>query len=249
MNNINSNLESTIFEVVYKSTGKSKNKRESIRIETSVRGLLYRTNIYLNNFLIDAKEVSCIDISSLESAQSVFKERYLATHYSFEQQYFLEKVYTKVLSDTGKYIEGEDNCVVNTYIFENIIKSEILINDVEIDVIETELDPAIANDKKIFKIKYTKIHKEAMSDNILIEVFPVNTMLNNTLKKFPRYAQNPMHAFYFFIATVILVLWILSFIICGKAMPKLVKSIGGKEASLVVKDMQKKPLSQIKNKQ
>ena len=239
MNNIEDKTQDAIFEVVHKSSGKSKNRGDSVRIETATRGLLYRTNVYLNDFLIDAKEVSCIDIASLENGQSLFKERYLSTHYVFEKQYFMEKVYTKVLTNEGTYIEGDGRCIVNTYIFENIVKNEILVDDVEIDITETELDPSIANDKKIFKIKYTKLHKEAVVENISIEKFPVNTFLNNTLKKFPRYEKNPMHAFYFFVATVAFILWIISLIVCGKAIPKLAKSIGGKEAGFVVKDMQK----------
>ena len=239
MNDIDNKAQEAIFEVVYTSSGKSKNGRDRVRIETSTKGLIYRSNVYLNDFLIDAKEVSCIDIASLENSLSLFKERYISTHYAFEKQYFMDKVYTKVLSDEGAYIGGEGRCIVNTYIFENIIKSEVLVDDVEIDITETELEPSVVDDKKIFKIKYSKLHREAVVENISIEKFPVNTFLNNTLKKFPRYEQNPMHAFYFFLATVAVVLWIISFIICGKSMPKLAKKVGGKEASLIVRDMQK----------
>ena len=111
-----------IFEVVHKSEGKSKNRTGKVYIETSVKGLIYRTNVYLNDFLIDAKEVSCIDLASLENGQSIFRDRYLATHNAFEIQYFLDKIYAKVLSDEGDYIEGDGKCSVNTYVFENIIK-------------------------------------------------------------------------------------------------------------------------------
>jgi len=239
VNNIEDKVQEAIFEVIHHSSGKSKNGGENIRIETSTRGFLYRSNVYLNDFLIDAKEVSCVDIALLENAQILFKERYLSTHYSFEKQYFMEKVFKKVLSDKGRYIDGDGQCVVNTYIFENIAKNEVLVNDVEIDSIETELEGSIVNDKKIFKIKYTKLHRECVVENISIEKFPVNTFLNKTLKKFPRYEQNPMHAFYFFMATVVLLLWIISFIVCGRAMPKLAKKVGGREASLVVRDIQR----------
>ncbi len=239
MNDTESKVQEAIFETIHQSSGKSKNGGENIRIETSTRGFLYRSNVYLNDFLIDAKEVSCVDIALLENAQVLFKERYLSTHYTFEKQYFMEKVFTKVLSDKGRYIDGDGKCVVNTYIFENIVKNEVLVDDVEIDSVETELEGSIVNDKKIFKIKYTKLHKECIVENISIEKFPVNTFLNNTLKKFPRYEQNPMHAFYFFVATVVLVLWIISFIVCGRAMPKLAKKVGGREASLVVRDIQR----------
>ena len=48
-----------------------------------------------------------------------------------------------------------------------------------------------------------------------------------------------MYALGFFLATVVLVLWILSLIICGKALPKLIAAAGGKQAGMVAKDLQK----------
>ncbi len=231
--------EDSIFESVYKSDGKSKNKTGKISIETSTRGLVYRTNVYLNDFLIDAKEVSCIDLATLENGQSVFKDRYLATHSAFESQYFLDKIYIKVLSDEGNYSEGDGKCIVNTYVFENLVKNEVVVDDYEVDVAESEIEDKIVNDKKAFKLKYTKLHKDFVKDNIDIPKFPVNTFLNKTLKKFPLYDRNPMYAFYIFLATVMFVLWIISLVVCGRALPKIVKKIGGKEASLVVRDMQK----------
>ncbi len=227
------------FEVVHTTYGKSKNRKDDIKIETSVKGLIYRTEVYENGFLIDAKEVSCLDLSSVDGNEKIFKDRYLATHYDFEKHYFLEKVFKKVLSTEGKYINGEGKCVVNTYIFENVIKSEVLLDDVIIDTQEVEVDKKLLDEGKSFKTKYTKQHKDLVEENILVEKFPVNTFLNGILKKFPRYKQNPMHAFYFFVATVIIILWILSMVICGKAIPKIVKKVAGKEAGLVVKDMQK----------
>ena len=98
------NVEEDIFEVVHKSEGKSRDKSGHISIETAVKGLVYRTNVYLNGFLIDAKEVSSIDLATLENGHSLFKQRYLATHYAFEQQYFMEKVFSKVLTNCS------DNC-------------------------------------------------------------------------------------------------------------------------------------------
>ena len=238
MNSITQN-ENEIFEVVHTSEGKSKNRAGKIYIETSIRGLIYRTSVYLNDFLIDAKEISCIDLSTLENAQSVFRDRYLSIHNSFEMQYFLDKVYARVLSDEGTYIEGDGQCVVNTYIFENIIKNEVIVDDYEVDVLETEIDSEIAIDKKAFKLKYMKLHNSFVKDNIYISKFPVNTFLNPILKKFPLYNKKPMYAFYLFLVTVLSVLWILSLVICGKALVKIVKKVGGKEASLVVRDMQK----------
>jgi len=228
-----------IFEVIYTSSGKSKNKIGKIYIETSIKGLIYRTNVYLDGFLIDAKEVSCFDLSTLENSNIIFKERYLATHTAFEKQYFIEKVFVKVLSSEGNYVESDGKCVVNTYLFENIIKNEILVDDYEIDTIETEIESEISDDKKAFKLKYSKLHNDLVKENIIIPKFPVNTFLNPILKKFPLYKKNPMHSFYLLIITSSLILWILSFVICGKSFVKIVKKVGGKEASLVVKDIQK----------
>jgi hypothetical protein len=242
------NLEEGIFEVVHKSESKSRDKSGTIRVETSIKGLVYRTNVYLNGFLIDAKEVSCIDLATLENGHSLFKQRYLATHYAFEQQYFMEKVFVKVLDDEGIYVEGEGKCVVNTYIFENIVKNEILVDEYEIDVYETEVEEELVNDKQNFKRKYTKLHRDVVKENILVPKFPVNTFLNPTLKKFPLYDRNPMYAFYLFIVTVFLVLWIISKIMCGRALPKLAKGIGGANASLVVRDMQKSICFKSKDK-
>ncbi len=230
--------DDTIFEVVFKSSSLSKNKSGKVYIETSIKGLIYRTNVYLDGFLIDAKEVSCLDLSTLENAQALFKERYLATHRAFEKQYFIEKVFVKVLSDEGNYANSDGKCIVNTYVFENLIKNEVLVDDYEIDIIETEIDSEIANDKKAFKLKYSKLHANLVKDNIIVPKFPVNTFLNSTLKKFPLYKKNPMYAFYLFIITVAIFLWILSFVICGKSFVKIVKKFGGKEASMVVKDIQ-----------
>ncbi|MBN2823885.1 MAG: hypothetical protein JXQ76_01065 [Campylobacterales bacterium] len=233
------NQEEGVFQIVHKSRGKSKDKSGIVTIETAMKGLVYRTNVYLNDFLIDAKEVSCIDLASLENGSAVFKQRYLATHKSFEQQYFMDKVFANVLTTKGDYIQGEGECVVNTLIFENIIKTEVIVDEYEVDSMEVEVEPELVEDKVNFKRKYTKLHHDMVKENIIVPKFPVNTFLNPILKKFPFYKSSPMKAFFLFLVTVALVLWIVSKIICGKAIVKIVKAVGGKEASFVVKDMQK----------
>ncbi len=231
--------EDDIFEVVHKSHGKARNKISNVVIETSTKGLLYRTNVYLDGFLVDAKEMSCLDIATLENGGSVFKERYLATHTAFEIQYFVEKIFVPVLDSKGDYKHGSAKCEVNTYTFENIIKTVVLVDGSEVDALETEIIAQIANDVSAFKIQYSKQHDEFVMSNIVIPQFPVNTFLNPTLKKFYFYDKNPMYAFYLFLATVIFALFILSQIMCGRALPKLAKGIGGKDASLVIRDLQR----------
>jgi hypothetical protein len=231
--------EEDIFEIVYKTEGKSRNKMSKVILETATRGLLYRTNVYLDGFLVDAKEMSCLDLATLENGPSVFKSRYMATHQAFEQQYFVEKIFIPVLDDMGDYKHGTATCEVNTYTFENIIKTEVLVEGSIVDELETEVIKQVADDKKAFKIQYIKQHDEFIRLNIVIPKFPVNTFLNSTLKKFYFYDKNPMHAFYLFLFTVFFVLWILAQIMCGKSLPKLAKSIGGKEANLIVRDLQK----------
>ncbi len=239
--------DSNIFGVVHKSEGRSRDKSGTITIETATKGLMYRTNVYLNGFLIDAKEVSCIDLATLENGQSVFKQRYLSTHKAFEQQYFMEKVFAKVLTTAGQYMQGEGKCTVNTYIFENIIRNEILVDDYEIDTVETETEPELVEDKVNFKRTYTRLHTQAVRENILEPKFPVNSIFNPVIKRFPLYGRNPLYAFYLFVLTVIFVLWIISQIICGKALVKITTSIAGKEAGLVLRDMQKGMCIKSKN--
>jgi len=233
------NTIENIFEVVHKTEGKSRNKKSNVSIETAIKGLVYRTNVFLDGFLVDAKEMSCLDLATLENGPSVFKERYLATHKAFENQYFIEKIFTPVLDDKGAYKHGTAICEVNTYSFENIIRTEVLVEGSVVDELETEILPQIAIDKKAFKVQYTKQHDEFVFANIVIPKFPVNTFLNPILKKFYFYDKNPMHSFYLFLATVFFILWILSQIFCGKALPKIAKKLGGKEANLIVRDFQK----------
>lgn len=233
------NTEDMIFEIIHKSDGRSNNKVSKVFIETSVKGLIYRTNVYLDSFLVDAKEMNCVDIATLDDGQAVFRERYLATHKAFEKQYFIEKIFSNILSDKGDYLHAEGICEVNTHLFENIIKTEVLVDGNEIEVEETEVSEELVNDKKGFKLKYTKLHADFMKHNILVPRFPVNTFLNKTLKKYPLYDKNPMHAFYLFLLSLVVVLWILSQIICGRALPKIVKKVAGKDAGLVMRDMQR----------
>jgi len=245
---MDNNADEIIFEIVHKSDGRSSNKVSKVFIETSVKGLIYRTNVYLDSFLVDAKEINCIDIATLDNGPSVFRERYLATHKAFEKQYFMEKVFSNVLSNKGDYIHADGICEVNTYLFENIIKTEVLVDGNEMEVEEFEVSEELLNDKKGFKLKYTKAHADFMKHNIIIPKFPVNTFLNKTLKKYPLYDSNPMHSFYLFLVSLVLVLWILSQIICGKALPKIVKKVAGKDAGLVMRDMQKSMCIRSKSK-
>lgn len=227
------------FEVVKVTEGVSKNKSGRILIETSINGLVYRTEILLDGRLIDAKEVDCKDLSELDNGNIVFEERYLSSHKIFEEVYLAKKSFKRVLSNDGQYIDGEEECIVNTYLADDIIKTEVLLDGNEIDSNQFSVDKKILNDENALKAKYTSSHKDFVTKYIKVLKFPANTFLNPLLKKLPLYKKNPLYAFYFFLAIVVFVLWILSLILCGKAMKKIVVKIAGKEAGFIVKDLQK----------
>ena len=227
------------FTVVKKTDAKSKNGINEIHIETSVKGLIYRCEAYMDSHLIDAEEVNCSDISMVDRYEDIFAARYTVTHRKFEELYTQNRVYSKVLDTEGQYNEGEGTCSVTTSVSDNMILCEAFLDNNKIDQKEEAIDKAQAQDKKVFKAKYTQAHKDFVSRYIKILKFPANTFLNPILKKFPMYKKSPMYALGFFIATVVLVLWILSIIVCGKAMKKLVAGVAGKEAGMVVKDLQK----------
>jgi len=227
------------FTVVKKTDSKSKNGINEIHIETSTKGLIYRCEAYMDSHLIDAEEVNCSDISTVDRYEDIFEARYTATHRKFEELYTQNRVYSKVLNVEGQYSEGEGTCRVTTSVSDNMILCEAFLDNNKIDQKEEAIDKAQAQDKKVFKAKYTQAHKDFIRRYIKILKFPANTFLNPILKKFPMYKKSPMYALGFFIATVVLVLWILSLIVCGKAMKKLVAGVAGKEAGMVVKDLQK----------
>jgi len=134
------NAQDDIFKVVYKTEGKSKNKLGIILIETSSKGLIYRSEVYLDGYIIDAKEVNCQDVSNADDSQLIFRERYLATHNKFEDLYLATREFRKVLSDEGKHIEEDGLCVVTTYTYENLIKHEVYLDTDELDKVEIEID-------------------------------------------------------------------------------------------------------------
>lgn len=231
--------DSEQFEIVKVTEGLSKNKSGRILIETSIKGLLYRSEVLLDGRLIDAKEVDCRDLSALADSNAIFEERYLSAHKSFEELYLAKKSFAKVLSDEGEYIDGEGYCLVNTYLADDIIKTEVLLDGVELDSNQFSVTKDILNDPKALKAKYLASHKNFVGKYIKVLKFPANTFLNPILKKFPLYKKNPLYSFYLFLAFVTLILWILSLILCGKAMKKIIVKVAGKEAGFVVKDLQK----------
>ena len=227
------------FEVVKVTEGVSKNKSGRILIETSINGLIYRSEILLNGRLIDAKEVDCKDLSELDDGSLIFEERYLSSHKSFEERYLAKKSFKRVLNDEGQYIDADGECIVNTYLADDIIKTEVLLDGVEIDSNQFSVEKKVLNDENTLKAKYTSSHKDYVTKYMKVLKFPANTFLNPLLKKLPLYKKNPLYSFYFFLAIVVFVLWIISLIVCGKAMKKIVTKVAGKEAGLVVKDLQK----------
>ena len=227
------------FKIVKTTHAKSKNGASEISIETSVKGLIYRCEAYMDAHLIDAVEVNCSDISAVDRPEDIFEARYKVAHRKFVELYTRERLYSKVLSTEGAYIEGEGNCTVITSIVDNVYKCEAFLDGNQIDQEIEEIDKAQMTDPKVFKAKYTQAHKEFVAKYIVVLKFPANTFLNPVLKKFPMYKKSPMYALVFFLLTVMLVLWILSLVVCGKAMKKIITSVAGKEAGMVVKDLQK----------
>jgi hypothetical protein len=235
---MNNESQANNFVEVHKTEGKSKDKKSFIVIVTSKKGFIYRTEVLLDSYLIDSKEVICEDLTHAEDGERVFKERYMASHKKFEDLYFAEKIFVKVLSDDGQYIENEDDsCSVTTSVYENIIKHDIVVNTAVIDSIENKVDRDLASNKEELKNEYTRLHKEIVEEYINIPKFPKNTILNPILKKYPFYDSKPMYSLYLFILSIAIVLWVLSIIICGKAMKKLAPKVG--IPAPVVKDMQK----------
>jgi len=227
------------FTVVKETNAKSKNGLNEMHIETSIKGLIYRCEAYMDSHLVDAEEVNCSDISAVDRYEDIFEARYKVTHRKFVELYTKTKIYSKVLNVEGQYSDGEGDCRVTTSISDNTILCEAFLDNNKIDQIEEEVDKAQAQDKKVFKAKYTKAHKDFVSRYIEILKFPANTFLNPILKKLPMYKKSPMYALGFLIAIIVIVLWIISIIVCGKAMKKLVAGVAGKEAGMVVKDLQK----------
>lgn len=227
------------FKIVRETDAKSKNGIDNIHIETSVKGLIYRCEVYMDSHLIDAEEVNCSEISTIDKYEDIFQARYNVAHRKFEEIYTKKRIYSKVLEADGGYSEDDGDCKVITSICDNIIRCEVLLDDKQIDQQEITIDKNQAVDTKVFKAKYTQAHKDFVTKYIKVLKFPVNTFLNPVLKKFPMYKKSPMYALGFFLATIVLVLWILSIIVCGKAIKKIVTSVAGKQAGMVVKDLQK----------
>ena len=230
MNNTNS------FEVILTTKSKAKNNIGNVLIETSVKGLIYRSEVYLNDHLIDAVEVNCSDISTIDKYEDIFQARYSANHSKLEDKYTQERIYTRVTSTEGDYVDGEGMISIVTSISDKHYKVEVFLDSQSLDIHQEELPEA---DERVFKAKYTQAHKDLVSKYILVLKFPANTFINPVIKKFPMYKKSPMTAFVFFLATIAIFIWIVSIIICGKALKKIVTAVAGKQAGLVVKDLQK----------
>ena len=228
--------ENNDFEVVLRSRAKAKNTTSTIIVETSVQGLIYRTEVFMDDHLVDAIEVNCQDLAETESYKEIFKARYIASHNKFEANYTIEKMFSKVLEADGEYLEGEGAIKVVTSISDRLYRVEVFLDSNQLDFEEREI---LDGDDKLFKAKYTQAHKDMIKTYMLIPKFPANTFLNPAIKKFPFYRSSPLTAFFFFLATIVFVLWLISLLACGKAMKKIVTKVAGKEAGLIVKDLQK----------
>jgi len=226
------------FEIVQKSKGESKSKNGTIVVETGIKGLIYRIEVLLNGNILDAKEVDCKDLRSVASSEESFKDRYLSEHEQMCSRYFAATTWKKLLRDEGDYKENGD-CTITTYMGDKSYKTVIMVDGVELDVVEVSIDETLKNDENILKAKYTRTHKDLVEKNFLVEKFPVNSFLNPVLKKLPFYKDSPMKSFYLFVVLVVFIMWIISLLVCGKAMKKIVKKTLGTEAALVYKDIQK----------
>ena len=153
-----SHNEEDIFEVIHTSKGKARNKVSNVVIETATKGLLYRTNVYLDGFLVDAKEMSCLDIATLENGGSVFKERYLSTHTAFEIQYFIEMLG----NDAQLLTDGEE--IKSFELFNKLTSKKFIIGEEEGMESELKYLSIIKNirdhDKKLFE-KIKKLPQKA----------------------------------------------------------------------------------------
>jgi hypothetical protein len=233
-----SNNQHNGYTEVLKNSGNSKNNNGLIEVRTSIKGLIFKSVVYLNSQMIDAKEVDCKDLQSISDKDTIFKERFTASHNSYMDKYMAVKPFKKVLEDEG--VSSDDrHCIVLTYISEDTIKSIVQIDGIEIDKIELSVDEAIKNDEGLLKSKYTSEHKKLIEKHFKEEKFPTNTFLDPLLKKLPFYKKNPMHSFYLFLVLLAFVLWLVSLLICGKALPKIIKKVAGNEAKLVFMDIRK----------
>ena len=225
-----------IFKVVLSTKSKAKNGTSTVLIETSIKGLIYRSEVYMDDHIIDALEVNCSDIATVDKHENVFQARYTVAHKKFETLYTQERIFAKVLTTDGDYIEGDGIISVITSVSDNVFKSEVFLDSNSIDIKKEEID---GDDPKVFKAKYTQSHKEFIKSYIKVLKFPANTFLNPIIKKYPLYKKSPMYALMLFLASIALVLWILSLILCGKALKKIIVKVAGKEAGMVTKDLQK----------
>lgn len=227
---------SEIFEIILTTKAKAKNGVSNILIETSVKGLIYRSEVYMDEHMIDAIEVNCSDIASIDRHEDIFQARYAAAHQKFEDLYTQERIFVKMITTDGDYAEGEGSLSVITSISDSVYKSEVFLDSSPIDSKKEDLE---GDEESVFKAKYTQSHKAFVKNYIKVPRFPANTFINPVIKKFPMYKKSPMYAFGFFLLTVVLILWILSLIVCGKAMKKIITKVAGKEAGMIVKDLQK----------
>lgn len=206
--------------------GNSKNKDGHIIIRTSVKGFLYRSEIFKDNNLINAKEIDCKDLEVAANKEATFKERYLSTHNTFVFQYIARDFFKEALKDEGKFKDGDEYCTIITSYSENIIRSVILLDGDEFDTKEIPILDNMKNKSNLIKSKYTIFHNEIQARFLDTDKFPINTFLNPILEKLPFYKKNPMYAFYLFLFLVILGLVAIKIALCSDLM---VNSKKGKE--------------------
>lgn len=188
------------FKVVHRDAGDAKGASGEIIIETAVKGLLYRCEVFKSGSLIDAREINCKDLVSNEEKDYIFKQRYMATHNTFKMQYIAEEFFREVESTEGEFKDGdEEHCKVVTSVSDDTIRTIIYVDGEEFETKDIAIKDNIKNKKSLLEKRCQIFHLENIAKYIDVEKFPVNTFLNPVLTKLPFYKKNPMHSFYVFL--------------------------------------------------
>ena len=198
--------------------GDSKNRDGHIVIKTSVKGFLYRSEIFKDSNLINAKEIDCKDLEFQANKEATFKERYISTHNTFISEYIAREFFKEVLKDEGTIKDGKEYCTIITSYSENIIRSLIFLNGDEFDCKETSIPENIKNKANLIESKYKIFHNDIKNQFLDKDKFPVNTILNPILEKLPFYEKKPIYSFYLFLFLIALFLFIIKIALCSDLM-------------------------------
>lgn len=227
------------YREVLKNHGRSKRGQGDVTVVTKTTGLIFRVEAYLEGELINAKEVSCLDLNRSDNKEALFTERYKSAHEEYMLLYLAAPAYTEMYRDRDEVAEEGEGYVIVTGMSENTFRTQAILNDAEVEAVETDIPDDLRDNEPALKAKALSQHKSLKEKYFTKLPFPANTPLRPLLKKMPYYAKSPMFALLELIVVTALVLWLVSILFCGKALPKILKGVAGKEAVLVYKDFQK----------